>query len=277
VDSDERLSLAIQNGPGEFAGSASRQAIASHGIATFPGLILSAPGSYSISATAGSLTGELAAVTVSGTSGTPPAGFVGTLYQYVLNRNADPGGLAYWTQLLANGATRLQIAQGFWESAEHRGIQVDLNYTTFLHRTSEAQGREFWITQFQAGLDERRITEAFTQSSEYRRDRSSPGAYVTGLYTDGLGRTPDAAGLEYWTAVATEVGASAAAQRILSGAERTLLVLDRYYADLLLRAPDPVGEAQWSRQMLAGAVSHSEVAEAFLASDEFFQRANSGN
>src|SRR5437016_3127058 len=60
--------------------------------------------------------------------------FVKALYRDVLNRTPDTQGLNFWVQRLQSGSTNLQVATFFWESAEHRGLEVDQYYQTYLNR-----------------------------------------------------------------------------------------------------------------------------------------------
>ena len=48
-------------------------------------------------------------------------GFVTLLYNNVLHRAPDPGGLANWVNSLGTGATRTSVVVGFSESAEYKG------------------------------------------------------------------------------------------------------------------------------------------------------------
>ena len=51
------------------------------------------------------------------------ASYVNTLYQNVLDRNADTGGLNYWLGQLNSGAeTRYEVLLGFSESVENKGL-----------------------------------------------------------------------------------------------------------------------------------------------------------
>ena len=63
------------------------------------------------------------------------------LYRSLLNREPDAAGLQYWNNQLAGGATREAVAQGIYDSPEHRGIQVDEYYQHYLNRASDPQGR----------------------------------------------------------------------------------------------------------------------------------------
>ena len=47
--------------------------------------------------------------------------FINLLYNNVLNRDADPGGEAFWLNEIANGATRAEVVLGFSDSAEFIG------------------------------------------------------------------------------------------------------------------------------------------------------------
>ncbi len=271
------VSITIQNGPGSFAGTAAKQAKAVNGVASFANLILDTAGTYALAAGDGSLSPGLTSLAVAGGSGTgSPAGFVASLYQFVLNRKPDAGGLAYWTQQIAGGTSRLQIAQGFWASFEHRGLQVDQYYSTYLHRASEASGRAFWVAAFSGGLDERGIALGFVKSAEYQANNPTNTTYITAIYADAFGRKPDASGLAYWEMVgSTPRGQPAIANGIFASGEEVQVALDRLYTNLLFRKPDAGGEQYWAALLQAGFVSQSDVAEAFLASDEFFNKATS--
>ena len=268
------VTMAVQSGPGKFTGDSTIQVAATNGVASFSNLFLGAAGTYSLTATDGTLTPAHAEITIADSfSEGSPAGFVASLYSIVLDRHADAGGLAYWTQLLAGGNTRSQVAQGFWGSVEHRGQEVEQYYATYLNRSADPGGLAFWKAAFASGMDERGMALAFTNSAEYQAQNSSGLAFVTAVYVDGLGRTPDAAGLAFWESIAgSATGRSTAAMGILTSAEEALHVLDQYYASLLQRKPDNGGQEYWLSILQTGSLTQSAVADEFLASQEFFQK-----
>src|SRR5262249_21196783 len=79
---------------------------------------------------------------------------VARLYRAVPGRAPDPGGFSDWVHALQSGASRQQVAAGFWASPEHRGIQVDGFYATYLHRAAEPAGRAGWVHALLAGMRE---------------------------------------------------------------------------------------------------------------------------
>ena len=75
------------------------------------------------------------------------------LYDAVLGRSADFGGLGHWIDQLDAGATFIDIANAIFASEEFRqksGINpsndalIDLAYTQFLGRDADEPGRAFW-------------------------------------------------------------------------------------------------------------------------------------
>src|SRR5690348_4490892 len=66
--------------------------------------------------------------------------YVATLYQTLLGRTAEPGGLAYWSNQLAQGSTWQQVAGGIVTSAEYRGRQVEDLYETVLGHPADSTG-----------------------------------------------------------------------------------------------------------------------------------------
>jgi hypothetical protein len=200
--------------------------------------------------------------------------YVLSLYRTVLGRAGDTGGVTSWAHQLQIGATRQQVAQGIWESPEHRGQEVDQDYATYLNRTADPAGRAAWVQAFESGATENQVALGFLTSSEYLLQHASAAAFVNGLYADVLGRTGDAAGLASWMSQAqTLQGELLTANDFLSAAERNTQVLERYYADFLGRAPDTTGEQTWLFQLGNGG-TRSSVAESILASDEIFARAS---
>ena len=76
---------------------------------------------------------------VAGLTGPPPSP-VSQLYQDLLDRDPEPAALAYWTGLLTAGTSRATVVQGIYDSAEHRGIQVDQFYDEFFNRACRPAG-----------------------------------------------------------------------------------------------------------------------------------------
>jgi uncharacterized repeat protein (TIGR01451 family) len=204
----------------------------------------------------------------------PTTAFVTALYQTVLNRAPDASGLASWVQFLQVIGSRLEVARGFWESAEHRGLQVDGLYAAFLHRAADTGGRAFWVAALQAGVSETDVALAILMTPEYRGTHPAAAAFTEGVYRDVLGRDADPTGLEAGQVLALFPGGPAVvAQAVLTSAEARRRLVDSYYADFLGRNADAVGETVWLQALQGGRASADAVAEGFLAADEFFANA----
>jgi hypothetical protein len=215
----------------------------------------------------------LTRVADSGDVHAPEQQFVAALYRTVLGRAADEAGLHSWVHFLEAGGTRLQVAQGFWSSPEHRGLQVDHFYATYLHRAADAAGRAHWVRALQGGVSEADVARGFLTSEEYRGVHASATAYLFGLYADVLGRAPDPDGLDRWQAAARAgLSREQLAEDFLTSREAGQQLLGRYYADFLGRSGDAAGVGRWMEKVQGG-VRAATVAEAFLASDEFYHLA----
>jgi hypothetical protein len=204
----------------------------------------------------------------------PQTAFVTALYHDVLNRLPDPGGFAGWVQGMQQGVSRQQVAQGFWESEEHRGLQVDGYYARYLHRAAEPAGRAVWIRVFESGMDEAHVQFFFVTSPEYLGAHPSDGSYINGLYYDMLGHSGDAASMAFWETVApTPSGRQwIAAGFLTSREEYQVQIVDTFYRNFLVRQADVGGEQFWVAILQDGA-SAGQAAEGFLSSDEYFARA----
>ncbi|TXN67261.1 DUF4214 domain-containing protein [Methylobacterium sp. WL6] len=146
------------------------------------------------------------------------AGFVNQLYQNTLGRSGDEGGLSYWTDQLAHGATRVDVADSFVFSSEFTASvqQALVNglfvpdaqagdvarlYYTMLDRASDAGGLQYWTGELDHGGSLTSLAQGFLATPEnqakYGSLANSP--YVDALYENALGRHADAGGLDFWT------------------------------------------------------------------------------
>jgi len=207
---------------------------------------------------------------VSSATSAVPFSFVAALYRDVLGRAADGAGLDFWVSLMNSGSSNLQIATAFWRSPEHRGIQVDQDFTTFLHRTPSPADRMAVVNGFLAGLTETQVSLIFLTSQEYQVAHASDDAYVTGLYQDVLGHAPDSAGQAFWVGqLQNSVSRQTVAMDFLTSQEFDKLTVDGYYRTFLARAVDSVGEQFWISILMNRQGTLETVAESFLTSNEY--------
>ncbi|MBN9678452.1 DUF4214 domain-containing protein [Salipiger bermudensis] len=147
-------------------------------------------------------------------------GFVELLYQNVLGRAADAGGLANWTGQLAQGTSRAEVVLGFAESPEFRSstaaeatafaVQSDPAswsdevfrlYQATLDRTPDLTGFELWSERLSEGRPLVEVIRGFVGSAEFqaRYGALDDEDFVNLLYQNVLGREADAGGLANWT------------------------------------------------------------------------------
>jgi hypothetical protein len=197
--------------------------------------------------------------------------FVNGLYQDLLGRAPDVAGLDLWTRMLFMGVSRQQVASDFWQSAEHRGREVDAFYQTFLHRSADAVGRTAWVNALLAGTSELDVARMILDSPEYQAAHSSDAAFVMGLYADVLGRSASNAEVAGWLqALQGGLSRDAAAQAFLTSQEADVRVVNGFYANFLQRAADPAGEQAAVAALQSSRLTLEEVGESFLASDEYY-------
>jgi hypothetical protein len=197
--------------------------------------------------------------------------FVTALYRDVLNRTPDTQGLNFWVQRLQNGTNNnLQVATNFWESAEHRGQEVDQYYQTYLNRGADANGRAFWVNRLLAGLNnEIGVQLGLLASVEYVGAHNTPVAYVSGVYLEVLGRIPTMQEESFWENVLVVQGAAVVSGNILTSTEAFIRDIDSYFTNFLHRSADASGQAFWLAKLQSNQGSLTTVAEGFLGSSEY--------
>ena len=155
---------------------------------------------------------------------------------------------------------------------------VEAIYADFLGRASDPDGRKYWgdimvrhANQPGGGRDT--VAYSFAFSAE------NANKVVTDLYLLALDRQPDPSGLAHWRGqILSGTGPSAVAVSVFGSEEFFQRAgsthggfVDRLFAKVLGRQPDPGGRAFWVEQLDAGR-SRTFVAQQVYASEESRRR-----
>jgi hypothetical protein len=204
----------------------------------------------------------------------PNVVIVNQMYQDILGRSADSGGLAYWANVLVNGAPRGGVGLGFNHSVEYYTQIVTSDYQTLLGRAPDDGGLQYWVSQLQLGMSDEQL-QAVILASQEGFDRASDNAqlWVDSVYQTLLGRAPDTGGQLYWVQQLVGVGASrySVAYRIAVSAEADNIRVQADYQHYLARAAtqDEVNAA--IAQFSLGYTDETLIA-GLVGSDEYFHR-----
>jgi len=146
------------------------------------------------------------------------AGFVTLLYQNVLGRTPDQGGLDAWTTALRAGVLdREDVLLGFSNSDENVARTAPLTadgiwvadqealtalafYQAAFDRRPDAGGLTTWIDALEGGLTRQQLADGFAGSAEFnqRYGAADNRSFVEQLYLNALDRPGDAAGIDAW-------------------------------------------------------------------------------
>ena len=100
------------------------------------------------------------------------------LYRSAFGRTPDAGGLAFWQQVLDNGTTLNEVANGFIQSQEWADFyganpsNADLAlllYTNVLHRAPDPAGLAWWIERLDEGVTKAEVLIGFSESPENKQ------------------------------------------------------------------------------------------------------------
>jgi hypothetical protein len=211
------------------------------------------------------------------TQATDPPGdgpFVIGLYNHILGRKADAAGLNSWVADLSTGTSRAAVAQAFWNSPEHRTLEVDELYLEILHRSADPSGELNAVNALLAGASESDIERMLVTSPEYAASHPTAASYAAGLYLDLLSRPGDPTGLASLTsALQGGLSRDAAAQAILRSPEYLGNLATGFYTALLGRDPEAAGLAA-NLAALESGLSQEQDTIFFLQSDEYYSHAN---
>ena len=209
-----------------------------------------------------------------------PPGFVQGLYNNLLNRSGNSTEINFWVNKINMGESNQAVATEFWRSAEHRGIEVDSYYQTFLHRASDPGGRAHWVSvlinppTLPRGVAPEILVEAsFMTSTEFLNAQNTPGTFISSVYLDVLFRAPNNNEVAFWQNVLAATNFATVTTLILTSFEAYTDVINLtgfgYYEKFLNRAADPAGLASWLSLLNTGQGTIETVAEGILGSQEY--------
>ena len=210
----------------------------------------------------------------------PHATYVTAVYEDVLGRAPDAGGLAYWTHQLDTGAPISSVAAAIGHSAEYYGnFVIKPDYLKLLGRAADATGLQYWTTQMLGGVTDQQLAAGFIASDEFFKNAGGTDLdWVDAVYTLLLERTADHAGETYWTGQLaslekTESAVQARSQvavGISTSQENNSNLINADYEHYLGRAADPQGLQFWLQQFAAGKTNEDVIA-GFTGSAEYYK------
>ena len=224
------------------------------------------------------------------------------MYVVALNRQSEPEGKAFWMDKVKNeGFTGGRVAIGFLIEAPeflNRNLSdsdfIDVLYKTFFDREADEGGKAFWMGHLATDMTREQVVRGFIDSTEWcnlcayygvksgapnaKAEKPSNNAlkFATRLYTECLGREPDADGLQFWALRLTNLESSGyeAAKGFFESKEFTNKnVDDETYVKLLYRTfmgrdYDQGGLEFWLGH-LSTDMTRLQVLQGFAQSQEF--------
>lgn len=217
------------------------------------------------------------------------AGFIELLYQNVLGRSADAGGMEGWLNAMANGASRADILVGLSESAElktvsHAAAQVFTQehtaagwsddvfrlYKATLDRAPDLAGFLSWSEALANGQSFDEVVSSFVSSAEFQKvyGELSDTAFVELLYANVLERAPDPSETAAWLEL---IDNGMARETVVVGFAQSLETMARTGVEL----------ASWVRargehDVLDGGAGENELMGGILSDTFVFDRSDAG-
>jgi hypothetical protein len=139
-----------------------------------------------------------------GNEGTPNQRFIQEVYRDLLHRAVDASGLAFWTNLLDQGQSRLQVVSSIIAGSMHGELGADLVtgiFEKYLGRDPDPVGLAFWV-----GIISQHETIEQTESNIvgtpefFTLAGSTNNGFITRLFGLALGRSPEASALANFNA-----------------------------------------------------------------------------
>jgi hypothetical protein len=176
------------------------------------------------------------------------ASFARSLYDHMMARGADEGGLRKWTNGLSEqGWSRRQVSAGFANSLEYRRLFITQAYQQVLGRAPDPQGLDSWMTALAKGSVSLDTLRPVLMSSEefYLRGGSSDSAFVDNIYRAALGRGASSGEIAHWADVRQSKGAAAVIAGVWGSSEAAMRRVGQAYQYYLGRSAARSEQEYW--------------------------------
>lgn len=210
-----------------------------------------------------------------GAGQTPQSNFVALAYQTMLGRLPQPSEVTFWTNTLASGATRQQVATAIAESVEFENGAITSLYKSVLGRNPDPGGLANSLAYLQGGGTLQGLQTILLTSNEFFALKGGTNSgFVQGVYQVALGRAGSSAEIQSWVNLLNS-GASRTfvAQSIQGSPEGLAFGVTQLYQTFLFRAPDPGGLATFSAALAQGTSVQLLIGD-MVGSQEFYNDAN---
>jgi len=199
--------------------------------------------------------------------------FVENVYEVLLNRPADPGGLASWSAQLQQGTSPSAVVAAIEGSSEYRTDLVQSLYQRYLHRAADPSGLQTFVMALGGTMTVEQVSAALVGSQEYfQLHGSNDQGFLDALYEDALNRLPDPSGLSMFSqALASGTSRSTVATMVFGSKEFQTNLVEADYAALLGRPADSGGLITFLNLLSSGPTDQTMVAD-ILGSNEAFSK-----
>lgn len=198
------------------------------------------------------------------------AAFVAGLYTHELSRTGLAPEIDAWVQQMNLGLSKSDVVNSFDHSLERQNNEVNDLYNKVLKRQADPDGLNSFSTLLKQGRSTAQIEEIMYASPEYQATHTDASSFVTGLYHDSLGRSPDAGGLDSWKAsLAAGTSRDQVSAAFMGSTERVRNDVEHAYQTVLGRAADSPGSQSFVDQIETGKINADDLDKLLLDSTEF--------
>jgi hypothetical protein len=203
---------------------------------------------------------------------TPNEAFVTAAFQDILGRAPAEAEMHNWTAVMDQGAPAADLSMALAHSAEYYGNVVSAAYQKYLGRAAQPAEVQAWVGLMRQGLTDERLEAGFIGSPEYIQDHGGQGAgWVSGMYQDLLGRTPQQAEVDAWVgAMAAGMSPTQVAYGFAASAEREGQRVSADYQKYVGRSATPAEISAWVNAFENG-FTNEDVIAGFVGSPEYYK------
>jgi hypothetical protein len=196
--------------------------------------------------------------------------YVQKLYFDLLGRNIDAGGMVYADALNAGDVSRRDVAESILGSDEYAARQIDGMFQAFLGRNADPPSLDGYVKEVGDGKTLEDVAVDLLSSDEYRALHAGDAPFITALYHDVLGRTPDTnSAVQYVERLADADGVRSVVEEIVTSSESRRMAGETAVLLMLNQPATATVGAKWVADATNGALIDDVLAD-LANSNEYF-------
>jgi hypothetical protein len=193
------------------------------------------------------------------------------VYETLLQRPIDPSGLAYWSNILASGATTTAVVYDIERTSAYQDLQIQNAYQKLLGVAAPPSALTYLQGLMSQGTNFRTVEAIIAGSAEYYQANGGTNAsWLSAVYQAFLNRPLDTTGQNQWLPLLNAGYSPTQVVLGIMGTQEYLTdMVEQDYLTYLGRAVDPTSLSAFVAALQGNTTNNDMIVASLLGSGEY--------